>query len=310
MEIAPPALSRQNPATLPSLLTREMNWRFLGLQPVTLWRIAGAFSLAVALTAATPAGVSVPNASPAPPQLSATEAHQLAKSITVKVLSSESGWGSGTLIQQQGDVYTAVTNEHVLVAGDPPYRIQTPDGKIHPATVKLRGASFQGNDLALLEFRSTGTVYPVAKLGATPAPGDEVFAGGFPFSYEASLPPNTTGRIEGFKFTAGKVSLVLDKALEGGYQLGYTNDIEKGMSGGPVLNRAGQLVGINGMHAYPLWGDPYIFQDGSEPTPQMREQMIPLAFAIPVGTFTRNLQPDMGKPARKESRFDKSVKNR
>lgn len=292
-----------------------MNCRFFGLQLQTITLVAGAFSLAVVLTAATPAGVSVPNVTPAPPQSPATASQQLAKSITVKVLSSsEYGWGSGTLIQQQGDVYTAVTNEHVLVAGDPPYRIQTPDGKIHPATVKLRGASFQGNDLALLEFRSTGTVYPVAKLGtklgAIPAPEDEVFAGGFPFSYEASLPPNSPAGIEGFKFTAGKVSLVLDKALEGGYQLGYTNDIEKGMSGGPVLNCAGQLVGINGMHAYPLWGDPYIFQDGSEPTPQMREQMIPLAFAIPVGTFTRSLQADMGKPARKESRFDKSVKNR
>ncbi|MBW4495263.1 MAG: serine protease [Oscillatoria princeps RMCB-10] len=276
-----------------------MNCRFLGLQLQTITLVAGVLSLTVALTAATPAGVSVPNVTPAPPQSPATASQQLAKSITVKVLSSsESGWGSGTLIQQQGDVYTAVTNEHVLVAGDPPYRIQTPDGKIHPATVKLRGASFQGNDLALLQFRSTGTVYPVAKLGATPAPGDEVFAGGFPFSYEASLPTNSPTGLEGFKFTAGKVSLVLDKALEGGYQLGYTNDIEKGMSGGPVLNRAGALVGINGMHAYPLWGDPYIFQDGSEPTPQMREQMIPLAFAIPVGTFTQNLQADRGTPAR------------
>jgi S1-C subfamily serine protease len=287
-----------------------MNCRFLGLQPQTLTLVAGVLSLAVALTAATPAGVSVPNVTPAPPQSPAIASQLLAKSITVKVLSSEYAWGSGTLIQQQGEVYTVLTNEHVLVAGDPPYRIQTPDGKIYSATVKLRGASLQGNDLALLQFRSTGTVYPVAKLGATPAPEDEVFAGGFPFSDEASLPPNSPGGIKGFKFTAGKVSLVLDKALEGGYQLGYTNDIEKGMSGGPVLNRAGALVGINGMHAYPLWGDPYIFQDGSEPTPQMREQMIPLAFAIPVETFTRSFQADRGKPARKESRFDKSVKNR
>ncbi|QEI44135.1 hypothetical protein BMF77_04766 [Dolichospermum sp. UHCC 0315A] len=35
-------------------------------------------------------------------------------------------------------------------------------------------------------------------------------------------------------------SIVLEKALERGYQIGYTNKLEKGMSGGPLLNENGQ----------------------------------------------------------------------
>lgn len=31
--------------------------------------------------------------------------------------------------------------------------------------------------------------------------------------------------------------MLLEKALEGGYQIGYTNDIEKGMSGGKFAGK-------------------------------------------------------------------------
>lgn len=39
------------------------------------------------------------------------------------------------------------------------------------------------------------------------------------------------------------------------------------------------------MHAYPLWGDPYIFADGSEPEPALREQMVNYSWGIPIETF-------------------------
>ncbi len=204
----------------------------------------------------------------------------LAQSVTVKVLSKDS-WGSGILIQKQGKVYSVLTNEHVLIAGDPPYRIQTPDGQIYNAEL-VKTAQFQENDLSLLHFRSTKTVYAVALLGAAPLQGDEVFAGGFPLAVEKS-----TSGLQEFVFTRGKVSLVLHKALEGGYQIGYTNKVENGMSGGPVLNRRGEVVAINGMHAYPLWGDPYVFQDGSHPGASMRQVMIRSSWAIPISTAVR-----------------------
>ena len=200
-----------------------------------------------------------------------------ARLITVKVLSGDS-WGSGILIQQQGQLYTVLTNEHVLQTGNK-YRIQTLDGRFHLAS-RYQAVSMNGNDLALLQFRSTDAVYTVARLGrsVTLAVGDQVLAAGFPF--ETDVSQNT-----GFKFTDGQVSLVTEKALDGGYQVGYTNAVEKGMSGGPVLNLQGEVVAVNGMHPYPLWGDPYVFEDGFKPCTPMHELMVKSSWAIPIETF-------------------------
>lgn len=212
-----------------------------------------------------------------PTQLSVEQLRELAQSITVKVVSGNN-WGSGILIQRQGQVYTVLTNKHVLTAGAP-YRAQTSDGQIYFAD--LSGSiSFGGNDLALLQFRSTHTTYAVASLGnAAPLKiGDEVFAAGFPFAGDWS-------DSIGFVLTTGQVSLLLDRALVGGYQVGYSNEIRKGMSGGPILNRQGELVGINGMHKYPLWGDPYIYKDGSKPDLLLRPLMVHSSWGIPIKTF-------------------------
>ncbi len=214
-----------------------------------------------------------------PNQLSVEQLRDLARSITVKV-TSDHNWGSGILIRQQGQVYTVLTNQHVLSAGKP-YQVETSDGQVYSAD--LSGSiSFRGNDLAVLQFRSVDTTYPVASLGSASSlkVGDEVFAAGFPFGVDWS------GSM-GFVLTTGQVSLLLNRALVGGYQVGYTNEIRKGMSGGPILNRQGELVGINGMHKYPLWGDPYIYKDGSKPDISLRTRMVHFSWGIPIKTFAR-----------------------
>ena len=211
-------------------------------------------------------------------QLSVEELQKLAESITVKVLSGEV-LGSGIVIHKQGSVYTVLTNEHVLRSGEPTYQIQTPDGRVYTADLP-QTVSFNGNDLALLQFRSAEANYAVASLGNSPTVGDRVFAAGFKFVEEPS-------QDRGLIFRTGKVSLVLDKALEGGYRIGYTNDIEKGMSGGPLLNLRGELVSINGMHAEPLWGDPYVYEDGSEPEQKLKEQISRYSWGIPIETYVQ-----------------------
>jgi serine protease DegQ len=212
-------------------------------------------------------------------QDSTKQMQQLAQSITVKIL-SKGFLGSGILIQRKGLVYTVLTNAHVLRAGEKPYQIQTPDGRIYAVDLPKYAKSLQGNDLAVLQFRSPNAKYAVASLGSasTLIKGNKVFAAGFPLDAEGN-------RDKGFVFRTGQVSLMLDKALEGGYQIGYTNDIQKGMSGGPLLNSVGEVVAINGMHAEPLWGDPYIYQDGTQPEPTLRNQLSKYSWGIPIETF-------------------------
>lgn len=212
----------------------------------------------------------------------------IAKSITVKVLAGE-GSGSGILIQRQGDIYTVLTNDHVLSLGNK-YQIQTPDGKIY--TASRYSVELDNNDLGLIRFQSSNKSYSIASLdsGKDLMVGDQLFAAGFPIDIKVFA--NQQGDYiishpEGFVLTYGRVSLVNDKILAGGYQLGYTNDIQKGMSGGPVLNYQGQVVAINGMHAYPLWGDPYVYKDGSKPCTFMRDFMIHYSWGIPMETFIK-----------------------
>jgi S1-C subfamily serine protease len=183
-------------------------------------------------------------------QLSIKQLEKQGQAITVKVISKDI-LGSGILLKRQGYFYTVLTNAHVLRADNPPYRIQTNDNRIWLADVR-----------------------------SSPAVGDEVFAAGFPSVEEET-------EKKGFVLTTGKISLTLYKALEGGYQFGYTNDIEKGMSGGPLLNRRGEVVGVNGMHAYPLWDMPSVFVDGSEADTALHQKITHLSWAVPIETVIK-----------------------
>ncbi|MFM6153408.1 MAG: serine protease, partial [Sphaerospermopsis kisseleviana] len=207
-------------------------------------------------------------------QVSDHHVKQTAKFITVKILSN--GFlGTGTLINKQGKVYTVITNDHVLNAADPPYQIQTFDGRIYAAQVS-QVVKFGDDDLGLLQF-SSEQVYQVASVGNSSVlnVGDEVFVTGF------------TSESKEIIFTKGNVSLFLDKPLEGGYQMGYTNDIDKGMSGGPVLNFQGELVGINGLHKNPVWEAPDLYADGSQPCKPVQDMIIRSSWAIPIETVAR-----------------------
>jgi S1-C subfamily serine protease len=195
--------------------------------------------------------------------------------ITVKVKAGR-GRGSGILIRRQGTLYTVLTNRHVVVSGTP-YVIQTPDQRSHPASL-LKKIDFRGNDLALLQFRS-GNSYAIATLGRseTLSLNAPVLAAGYP------LDAASTQKV--FSRSTGTISLIPKQPFVGGYQLGYTNPISQGMSGGPVLNTRGEVIGINSLHAHPLWGDPYEFVDGSKPLPQERSLITRSSWAVPIDTF-------------------------
>jgi S1-C subfamily serine protease len=193
-----------------------------------------------------------------------------AAAITVQVLSTEF-LGSGILLKKQNNIYTILTNAHVLEADEPPYQIVTPDGQIHQAEVSKKG-DFGKYDLAILEFSSNKN-YAVVTMGNQPQIGDEVFIAGFPRNEDTE---------KKFTFRTGKINLVLEKALERGYQIGYTNQLEKGMSGGPLLNKNGELIGVNGMHAYPIWDTPSTFIDGKLADEKLHQQIVRLSWAVPI----------------------------
>ncbi|WP_232224244.1 serine protease [Mastigocladopsis repens] len=211
---------------------------------------------------------------------------KLAHSITVKIISGEKG-GSGILIQKEGQLYTVLTSQHVLET-EKPHFIHTPDGQNYPAEL-VKEVNYNNKDLVLLQFRASGN-YAVASLGnsSTLEEGDEVFAAGFPFEDNSSASREFVTR-------PGRISLLLERSLKGGYRIGYTNEIEKGMSGGPVLNREGKVIGINGIHAQPLWGDPYVYEDGSQPNDALRERMRRSSWGVPIETLAQ-LDPPIIPP--------------
>ena len=222
------------------------------------------------------------------PQSLTAKVDVVATSITVKVLSSDF-LGSGFILQQQDNTYTVITNQHVLRAGESPYKIQTPDGKTYQAKV-IENLTSTEYDLALLKFESEEATYPTATVGSSSylEIGEPIFAAGFPHSahsnqdYQDYTANQSQNKLPGFVLKKGRIAIFLDKALEEGYQIGYTNDVEKGMSGGPLLNSRGEVVGVNGKHAYPLWEAPDFYQDGSQPCPPLQELITRSSLAIPI----------------------------
>jgi tetratricopeptide (TPR) repeat protein/S1-C subfamily serine protease len=206
--------------------------------------------------------------------LSKAKIRQIAQAVTVRIFTNKRG-GSGVLVGKQGQTYTVLTNAHVVNAKGS-YTIQTSDGKVRQAVVKYRGDSLKGNDLALLEFTSTNN-YRIVELAtdADAIENQEVYASGFPYDTQQ------------FTLTTGKISVVSDRPFIGGYQIGYSNEIKQGMSGGALLNGEGQLIGINGLIKYPILSDTFTYQDGSQPSKELRQQLQKLSFAVPIATLVK-----------------------
>lgn len=216
---------------------------------------------------------------------------EISRQVTVRILTNP-GAGSGVIITRQGQIYTVLTNEHVVAdTWDNLYTIQTTDEQKHPAR-RLHSIQFGNIDLALVQFTSSN-VYRVAEIGDSDALCvGPVYASGFSNWYWLNLNAKNTRDwgMKAFKLTTGQVGMLLPttRSLYRGYRLGYTNDIENGMSGGPVLDSKGRLIGINGRLKYPFQGiSAFIFTDGTLPSEELFQQMEALSWAIPIATFQK-----------------------
>lgn len=161
---------------------------------------------------------------------------EIAEATTVMIASQNSG--SGAIVDKQGDTYTVLTAKHVVQNPDQ-YFIVAPDEQeyqLDHSTVN----SLPDVDLALVRFTSSQT-YRVAKLGNSDRIqlGTSVYVAG----WRHAEPPIETVLL---RFVGGSIAARPPRPLPEGYQLIYTNVTGFGMSGGPILNEEGELIGIHG----------------------------------------------------------------
>ena len=209
--------------------------------------------------------------------------YQMFKSATVRVVKADSA-GSGVIIAREDNIYSVLTNWHVVDSSNP--IILTVDNEQHRLVEAPRQV---GNaDLALLKF-SSQVEYPIALIQPTmPKIGDQVFAAGFPLTINEASSLELGN--QAFRLTPGKISVIPVKSMPQGYQLGYTNETEIGMSGSPIFNEDGALIAIHGRgkHRDPGFGV-YLFEDGSEPDPEQLEKMIESSWGIPLSAYAELL---------------------
>ena len=141
------------------------------------------------------------------------------------------GGGSGAVISPDGYV---ITNAHVT-RGSKRWRLQTADGKYHPARVV---GSSPGTDLCLLKIDHANDM-PYLPLGNSDELeiGDAVIAIGNPFAL---------GSLDGKPTVTFGVISALHVDRPRAYDAVQTDTpINPGNSGGPLINLKGQLIGVN-----------------------------------------------------------------
>ncbi|MEG4894145.1 tetratricopeptide repeat-containing serine protease family protein, partial [Microcoleus sp. F10-B4] len=166
-------------------------------------------------------------------QLSPQQVEAIGREITVRI--DGGAGGSGVIVDRKDNTYFVLTNHHVVRYPDR-YEIETSDGNRYPI---YKAQELPGFDLAFVQFQSN-KIYRVAELGNSDqlTGGANVYATGFPMPQ-----PGIEQRT--YRFAAGQFQRY-QPAGENGYTMVYNSEVVHGMSGGPVLDGVGRVVGING----------------------------------------------------------------
>jgi len=171
------------------------------------------------------------------------------------VLIEGASQGSGVIIARSGKTYYVATAEHVIRQSGS-YSLQTYDGKQHQLSsnaVKV----LRGVDLAVLEFTSDRN-YRVARLA-----NSDLLYGVESTStpiYTAGFPAKTSNKPRRYVLSQGQIMRNSPGDMAEGYSLFYTNATLPGMSGGPILDADGRVVGIHGRG----FSEPVVNDDGVE----------------------------------------------
>lgn len=173
------------------------------------------------LQAAPPAGVEVYDAIRPPLVVIQAERPKSSK--------EGSGLGSGIIVNARGQVLTSL---HVVQDASS-IKITFSDGTESPATIQTADAD---HDIAVLNPQQLPQVVVPAVLGGGARIGDETFAVGHPLGLVGSL---SAGVVSGLDRS---FPLANGRTLTGLIQ--FDAAVNPGNSGGPLLNRRGQVIGI------------------------------------------------------------------
>ncbi|MEK0179350.1 MAG: serine protease [Oscillatoriales cyanobacterium] len=148
--------------------------------------------------------------------------------------------GSGVIIAKKGKTYTVLTANHVVINPNTDYIIRTAKKKEHKVTeVKGFQDNGKGTDLAVVMFESDEE-YSVAPISNSDEAdiGSGLYVSGYPLATSGSQERE-------YAFTNGQVANVRS-SNERGYTMRYDAVTRRGMSGGPVFDVSGRVIGIHG----------------------------------------------------------------
>jgi len=219
-----------------------------------LWVLLGALVAGVAFVVVDRAGTESERAAPtttapAPTTVAAPAAERVFRAIHPSLVLIQSAaadgmtaLGSGVVVNRQGQVLTA---DHV-VAGATAIEVTFADGTTSTAEV---ASSEPDRDTAVLEPAQPPAVIVPAVVGGGVKVGDDAYSVGNPLGLAGSL---TSGVVSGLDRSIDREDGA--GSLDGLIQ--FDAAVNPGSSGGPLLNRQGQVVGIVTALANPS-GQPY-----------------------------------------------------
>lgn len=206
--------------------------------------------------------------------LTANAVQEIANQITVLIDGQNPG--SGVIVAKRGKTYYVLTAKHVVATEDE-YTVVAPDGQRYDLNYRTV-RKLPGADLAILQFTSDRQ-YKVATLANYDYSREfrNVFVSGFTTANKdtQSVRQFSQGLLISQNFALANTQDPISK----GYGLFYTSNTEAGMSGGPVLDTNGRVIGIHGR------------ADGEEIYDEASKEVFRLkqgfSSGIPVETFLR-----------------------
>ena len=143
--------------------------------------------------------------------------------------------GTGTLVAQKGNTYTLVTAWHVLSSvrdGDELYAYTTTGKSFR---IPVNSIERVGNvDVAIAKFKGpSGLIIAKVWIGDIKT-GERGEVAGYPIASRKLM------------VNKGEILAKANVGVEEGYQLLYRIETHQGMSGGPIIDQFGNVVGIHG----------------------------------------------------------------